>query len=54
MDRPSAPTTPKTKTSKAANRITKATNSVGSRSLSARRLAATTPNAMNARPWITV
>src|SRR6266480_1762792 len=54
MNRPSAPTTPKKKTSNAAKRITKATNSVGSRSLSARRLAATTPNAMKARPWIGV
>ena len=54
IDLLSAPTTPKTNTSKLANRITKARNRAGSRSLTAMRLAAMTPNAMNARPWTIV
>ena len=52
--RPSTLSTPKKNTSKQANRITKPTNSVGSRSLMAIIVAATTPKAMKARPCSTV
>ena len=54
MAGPTMLSTPKKKTSKAANRMTKATNSDGSRSLIAIMVAATMPKATKARPCRTV